>query len=368
MSAHLLTTGIIHSVTDPYAQALLVRDGVIAWLGADDSAERVADPADARTDLKGAVVVPAFVEPLARPEDARDALSRGTAVVTVLAGPAGDVAPTAGVQAVVYRHAGGPAEGAVGVWLPVAADADAADLAAALAEATRAGEQAYLVPAADAAGQGDAEAPAAAQAAAIAALRRVADELGAPALGRVRHRLVVTSPVTAEDRAFLASVAVSATVVPAADGTLRAPVASLLADAVPVALGAGPSRDPWAAVRAALSHPEEAERISARSAFTAATRTPLRALPDAADADLVAAPRLAVSAPAVFGVWEAEAVAVQSPDGRVAAWSTDTRAGTPLLPALDEQTPLPRWRATWVGGRIAAEAADGDARGTGDPA
>ncbi|TFI18612.1 hypothetical protein E4A41_14755, partial [Micrococcus endophyticus] len=62
MSAHLLTTGIIHSVTDPYAQALLVRDGVIAWLGADDSAERVADPADARTDLDGDVVVPAFVE------------------------------------------------------------------------------------------------------------------------------------------------------------------------------------------------------------------------------------------------------------------------------------------------------------------
>ncbi len=368
VTAHLLTTGIIHSVTDPYAQALLVRDGVIAWLGADDSAERVADPADARTDLDGAVVVPAFVEPLARPEDARDALSRGTAVVTVLAGPAGDVAPAEGVQAVVYRHAEGPAEGAVGVWLPVAADADAADLAAALAEATRAGEQAYLVPAADAAGHGDAEAPAAAQAAAIAALRRVAEELGAPALGRVRHRLVVTSPVTAEDRAFLASVAVSATVVPAADGTLRAPVASLLADAVPVALGAGPGRDPWAAVRAALSHPEEAERISARSAFAAATRTPLRALPDAADADLVAAPRLAVSAPGVFGVWEAEAVAVQSPDGRVAAWSTDTRAGTPLLPALDDQTPLPRWRATWVGGRIAAEAADGDAHGTGDHA
>ena len=40
----------------------------------------------------------------------------------------------------------------------------------------------------------------------------------------------------------------------------------------------------------------------------------------------------------------------------------------PALPALDDQTPLPRWRATWVGGRIAAEAADGDAHGTGDHA
>ena len=37
MSAHLLTHGIIHSTTDPYAQALLVRDGMIAWLGADEA-------------------------------------------------------------------------------------------------------------------------------------------------------------------------------------------------------------------------------------------------------------------------------------------------------------------------------------------
>ena len=57
MSAHLLTRGIIHSTTDPYAQALLVRDGMIAWLGADDSADRVADPGDERRDLDGAVVV-----------------------------------------------------------------------------------------------------------------------------------------------------------------------------------------------------------------------------------------------------------------------------------------------------------------------
>ena len=56
MSAHLLTRGIIHSTTDPYAQALLVRDGMIAWLGADDSADRVADPGDERRDLDGAVV------------------------------------------------------------------------------------------------------------------------------------------------------------------------------------------------------------------------------------------------------------------------------------------------------------------------
>lgn len=359
MSAHLLTHGIIHSTTDPYAQALLVRDGVIAWLGADDSADRVADPGDERRDLDGAVVVPVFVEPLARPADARDALRRGTAVVTVLAGPEDTGAAPADedVQTVVYRHADRVDAEAAGVWLPVGADTDPATLAGLLTASTQAGGQAYLVP----------DAGPAAQVLALTALRSVAEELGTAALGRVRHRLVVTHSVTAEDRAFLAANGVSATVVPDADGVLHAPVASLLADAVSVCLGAGPAGDPWAAVRSALSHPDPDERISARSAFAAATRTPLRALPDAPAARLSVAPRLTVSAPAVFGVWDADAVAVQSPDGRVAAWSTDTRAGTPLLPALDAETTLPRWRATWVDGRIAAEDVARDARDAATP-
>lgn len=364
MSAHLLTRGIIHSTTDPYAQALLVRDGVIAWLGADDSADRVADPGDERRDLDGAVVVPVFVEPLARPADARDALSRGTAVVTVLAGPEDTGAAPADedVQTVVYRHADRVDAEAAGVWLPVGTDTDPATLTGLLTASTQAGEQAYLVP------NGGADAGPAAQDVALTALRSVAEELGTAALGRVRHRLVVTHPVTAEDRAFLAAAGVSATVVPDADGVLHAPVASLLADAVSVCLGAGPAGDPWAAVRSALSHPDPDERISARSAFAAATRTPLRALPDAPAAGLSVAPRLSVSAPAVFGVWDADAVAVQSPDGRVAAWSTDTRAGTPLLPALDAETALPRWRATWVDGRIAAEDVARDAHDAATPA
>ena len=237
MSAHLLTRGIIHSTTDPYAQALLVRDGVIAWLGADDSADRVADPGDERRDLDGAVVVPVFVEPLARPADARDALSRGTAVVTVLAGPEDTGAAPADedVQTVVYRHADRVDAEAAGVWLPVGTDTDPATLTGLLTASTQAGEQAYLVP------DGGADAGPAAQDVALTALRSVAEELGTAALGRVRHRLVVTHPVTAEDRAFLAAAGVSATVVPDADGVLHAPVASLLADAVSVCLGAGPA-------------------------------------------------------------------------------------------------------------------------------
>lgn len=358
MTSTLLYSAVVHSATDPYATALLVADGVVAWLGEDASADRVADAAVPRQDLEGAVVAPAFVEPCARPAEARAAVGRGTAVVTVLAEPGRSTAdtrtdgPAAPVQTVVYRAAETVDPDAAGVWL-TAGETDRAALAALVVASTRVGEQVYLVPPAEA----DAAALASAQEDALAALRAAADELGVPALGRVRHRLVLTGPITAEDRAFLASVAVSVTVAPDADGVLRAPLGTLLADAVPVCLSTRGGASPWAAVRAALSHPDEQERISARSAFTTATRTPLRALPDVPAAAVQAAPRLAVSSPATFVVWRTDAVAVQSPDGRVAAWSTDTRAGTPLLPALDDQTPLPEWLATWVDGEPLA--ADG---------
>lgn len=346
----LLHSAVVHSVTDPYATALLVADGVVAWLGEDASAQTVVDAGAPRIDLAGAVVAPAFVEPCARPAEARAAVGRGTAVVTVLAEPGRSTAQTradgpAAVQAVVYRAAETVDPEAAGVWL-AAGETERPALAALVVASTRVGEQVYLVPPAGA----DETARAEAQRDALAALRAAAEELEVAALGRVRHRLVLTDPVTAEDRAFLAAAAVSVTVLPDEDGILRAPLGTLLADAVPVCLSTRGGASPWAAVRAALSHSDAGERISARSAFTAATRTPLRALPDVPAAVVRAAPRLAVSSPATFAVWRADAVAVQSPDGRVAAWSTDTRAGTPLLPALDCQTPLPTWAGTWVDG------------------
>lgn len=90
----LLHSAVVHSVTDPYATALLVADGVVAWLGEDASAQTVVDAAAPRIDLAGAVVAPAFVEPCARPAEARAAVGRGTAVVTVLAEPGRSTAQT----------------------------------------------------------------------------------------------------------------------------------------------------------------------------------------------------------------------------------------------------------------------------------
>src|SRR5262245_20716503 len=50
--------GHIYSAADPRATAMLVTDGRIEWLGADDD----APPADVTVNLDGALVTPAFVD------------------------------------------------------------------------------------------------------------------------------------------------------------------------------------------------------------------------------------------------------------------------------------------------------------------
>ena len=110
--------------------------------------------------------------------------------------------------------------------------------------------------------------------------------------------------------------------------------ASLLSAGVMVALGSDSPvipMDPWSAVRAAVSHSNPDERISARAAFIAHTRAGWRA----SGAGNFMLGQLAPGAPASYAVWEVEELMVQTPDAKGAAWSTDPRAGTPLLPALD---------------------------------
>lgn len=58
MSTTLLRGGHIHVAGSPAATALLVRDGLVAWVGATEQ----AGPADEVVDLDGALVTPAFVD------------------------------------------------------------------------------------------------------------------------------------------------------------------------------------------------------------------------------------------------------------------------------------------------------------------
>jgi len=104
---------------------------------------------------------------------------------------------------------------------------------------------------------------------------------------------------------------------------------------------------PWEAVRAAAFHHEAGQRITVRAAFAAHTRGGWRA------AGIDDAGVLAPGTAATYAVWESDAeLVVQTPDQRVAAWSTDPRAGVPVLPDLSDDAPVPVCQRTVVGGRI----------------
>ncbi|MFC5906872.1 amidohydrolase [Streptacidiphilus monticola] len=58
----LLRGGTVYSPADPFATALLVQDGTVAWVGEEGAAESYARDAELVVDLGGALVTPAFVD------------------------------------------------------------------------------------------------------------------------------------------------------------------------------------------------------------------------------------------------------------------------------------------------------------------
>lgn len=200
---------------------------------------------------------------------------------------------------------------------------------------------------------------------ALAGFAAAGGRLGRHRVVAGRHRLEHAELLTAEQIAAIAGLGLVASVQPAFDaawggpdgryaarlGPDRAaacnPLAALAAAGVPLALGsAAPVTplDPWAGVRAAVHHRTPAHRLSARAAFTAATRGGWRAagIDDAGD--------LVPGAAATFALWDAGDLRVQAPDQRVANWSTDPRAAVPGLPDLSPGAAPPTCLRTVVRG------------------
>ena len=205
----------------------------------------------------------------------------------------------------------------------------------------------------------------------VAGFRGAADVLGAPAVVQARHRLEHVEMASVEEMATLGSLGVTASMQPMFDGLWggaeslyaqrlgvdrAAPMnafASMSRAGVPLAFGSDSPVtpfDPWAGVRAATWHHTESERITARAAFNASTRGGWRAA--RRDEGGV----IALGAPASIAVWDVPGdLVVQTPDPRVAAWSTDPRAGVPHLPDLHPDVDLPTCVLTLVGGEVAFE-------------
>ncbi|MEY7979450.1 amidohydrolase [Streptomyces pilosus] len=58
----LLRRGEVHSPTDPFATAMVVERGQVAWVGSEGAADAFADGVDEVVDLDGALVTPAFTD------------------------------------------------------------------------------------------------------------------------------------------------------------------------------------------------------------------------------------------------------------------------------------------------------------------
>lgn len=187
-------------------------------------------------------------------------------------------------------------------------------------------------------------------------LLSAADTVGADAVRACRHRLEHVEMLDDRHIRVLADLAVVASVQPAFDaewggehgmyaarlGRGRAltlnPFAAMSAAGVCLALGSDAPvtpLDPWGAVRAAAFHRNPHHRVSVRAAFAAHTRGGRRAAREEAAQPGV----LSAGAPATYAVWQVDDLAVQAPDERIAAWSTDPRSGTPGLPALEGARP-----------------------------
>jgi hypothetical protein len=216
----------------------------------------------------------------------------------------------------------------------------------------------------------------AAVATAIRALEAAERECGTAAVVACRHRLehVELLPEPAADTIdVLARLGVMVSAQPAFDarwggqsgmyadrlGPERAartnPFAAFVRSGVGLAFGSDSPVmpfDPWGAVRAAATHHTPEQRLTVRAAFAAHTRGGWRAA--GVDEAGVLAPGMLAS----YAVWAAGDLVVATPDERVAAWSTDPRAGVPGLPDLDG--PTPRCLRTVARGRVVHDLLDAE--------
>lgn len=210
----------------------------------------------------------------------------------------------------------------------------------------------------------------------VQGLRVAIEQCGTASVRGARHRIEHLTMAGPEHAAVLADAGVVASVQPLFDAHWGAPegayaarlgpdrsaglhdFAGLVRAGVSLALGSDSpvtAIEPWEWVRAAMWHHNASARLSGRAAFAAATRGGWRAA-RRDDAGVLEA-----GAPATYAVWATDDLVVQTPDSRVANWSTDPRSGTPGLPRLEPGVPAPQCLATVLEGRTIHLAQDSSA-------
>lgn len=316
----IIHNATIHSPIERFATALHIEGGVISWMGDDDTAHvRARTHPDATVlDAGQALVTPTFLDSAAPAgTDARELHGQGVSAAHVHA------CSPAQVQELREREVD-----AVGIYaddLPAEPSIHFLDSGASAAQLRR-----FL------------ELPRSTEhhpGVSIASASDVTAFTEAATTGRIGRVRVYVDGGCVIDPGVLAG----ADVVVLLTGEIRLPLADLAQAGIPFALRG--EATPWHTITRALF--EGPGPISARAAFTAHTRGAWRLTPGQIEPRGV----LGIGAAADLAFWRAEALAVQAPDVRLAHWSTDERAGTPLLPALGEGETAPHLTELFRSGR-----------------
>lgn len=352
----------VYSPVDPFATAILVDGPTVAWLGSDSAAQAMAGEQTSVVDVAGAVITPTFV--------AHQRITGEEHLVTVAQGYGAVELLSDNADVLTDAVARAKNSGLVPLPVLIHPVTDAADITAAEAPRPCLGIEiapdldhaalvetltGHLVACSEARYQavmvcngGVVDSPEGASGATIDAVleaaQRATDTLGERAFRSRGHRLVGVGELSEEQSESLARHALSVSSRPGV-----APLTALARAGVPVTLMTA-DENPWQAVKDALEAREPSHRTSARAAFLALTRGVWRAQRDAQPL----AGQLAPGAEASLAMWDAESLMVQQAQGTGASWSTDPRARTPALPALDDPR-LPACERTVVAGKIVFE-------------
>ncbi|MDO5619663.1 hypothetical protein [Kocuria sp.] len=371
----LLHNGSVYSQADPFASAMIVEAGStnpharqVVWVGSEQAARAVRDDRMTVTDLDGDLLTPAFVnsstdvtaasQPLA--QVLQTAASQGVAALVhtgtdlgpeALTDSATDRLPTLFHSPTVdSEHPRDAVVDILNVWAasdqkPFTAS-PLVGLRLQLSERVKHTDLAQFLtlcmehrlrPTVVLNTERD-------TVALTSVLHQLAAERGERQLNASGLRLEISSTVGLHQvRHFLDGISGYTTTV-CLDPLATQVAAEFYRRGTPVTLGwPDPGMNPWRAMKQLLNLPEADQSISTRAAFTAATRGAWRALGRGGPMS----GQLVPGAPASYARWEVQALMVQAPSGTGASWSTDPRARTPLLPALEDEA-LPVCVATEV--------------------
>lgn len=377
----LLHNGTIHSTAEPYAEAMIVENGKVAWLGSDETAEQLRKDDQEVFDLDRGLVAPGFVGMVG--------LRLGQLNARSVTDALDAAALSLGYAAVRLR-----VDLTVDDVDPTNADATGQRLKEALEAAAN-----HLVdvwPVLHLHGvEADGGAPSISPVNGLLDLMDPLDELGRPAaiqltvgdilpnLLGVRSwcaeagRQLLLESSTADTGTTVESMVTSQkhlrelkqgpspatpTVLVGFDSDQRlhweqllntglhvlltspGHLATALSVGVPTSAAPQEGVNPWKLVAEHVHH--SSDPVSVRAGFNAQSRGAFRSLTDSP----AMAGQLNPGTDATYAVWEVEQLSVQTPNSTVSAWSTDQRARTPLLPYLDGET-LPRLVSTVIMGR-----------------